>query len=294
MSSGQQGPDAGIRPWQRALYAQDEAALAAGGRPSEDPRSADWIYLVPLQRSSTALLIDPKTAALARALARLCTSVTIAVSTMEQAATLSERLSGASGSLRFLVTRIGARLPLRDAAFDLVVIAGSRDEPHDALREAHRVLGPRGLLAMTVDNAFGLDRLLGRRRSTRGMSLRRWQAELRRTQFAFISVHAPLPSTTGAPLFLIPADAAGALMYFSRHLLPLIDAVSPEVKRTYKLERLAARLAAPLLQVRLIAALIAHFLPGYIVVARRIEQQGDHPSATTDSAGPAMRGLPHS
>lgn len=254
----------------RERYASALRQAAEGALPREDPRSHDWLALLPLSGKQDALVIGIGEGLLPAMLARSCRSVTAVDRSDELAADLMRRcVEMGLQNLRVETTSDIGRI---QGAFDLVVVS---DWPgvgiSELSTELSRLCNPNGTVCFFVANRFSPASFVRSSDARPGMPVatrRGLVGVMSAAGFERPMLFAPLPRPGQIPLFYMPLDHSGAWRYFLRHLFPLFALASPEVKRKHALEYGAAKLAIKVATIFGIEGLLLAFIPGFLILAR--------------------------
>ena len=272
--------------WQSDLYEMAREQLRNGGALREDPRTADWLYFLPLNGSEDALVLGIDWGMVPVLLARACRKVYAVDVDSGRLSFLESRLKEQGiNNVELLFAQGFSGLPFKAASFDLVVagdsVSGFDAEPfRTRLAVARRLLRDGGRLCLHVGNRLGFQRVLkpgiqkGKHPWHTAFGYRR---RLRKAGFGDIQGYAPLPYYNRIPLFYLPLGKRGTLSFFFRNVFPLFEAVSPEVKKAHALEYAVARSAVRVASICRLEALVKIFFSGFFFVSRK---QGEGIRAT--------------
>jgi len=274
-----------------------------------DERRADWAFLADVGRDSACLDIGTGWGAVAIGLSGLCGEVHAIDATWERLRMMVlrrdqeriENLFPAYGGADL-------QFPFPQNSFDLVSLVGVLEwiprwkcdlSPEacqlEALRAARGLLKPRGQVYVAIENRTGYNYIMGRRdhngvrfvslmprvaadivsRAVTGAGYRTYQYTwlgyeklLKRAGFDEIEFYITVPNYRD-PYVYVPMDDPAAQEYFLRELFDTFTLISPERKREYRLEWLAARAALRIGRALPLAALLKWIAPGFGILARK-------------------------
>lgn len=236
-----------------------------------DVRSSDWRFLVELDGHSRVLVLGVGAGVLPLALAETGAAVYVADDDKESLARLLAR--AAERELRNVHATAIVAGAFAAASVDLVAVdpacAPALAQLPEIVSFASGVLKEEGILQLSLPNRLALPGVFASQASARGGTLRSYRRVLRENGFPDCEAYMPLPYYDASPLFLLPVGHPGALRFFLDRLFPLLHAVSPEVKRRYRLPYALARAAVPLLSSLPMAWPIEHIVSGYLILAKR-------------------------
>lgn len=274
--------------WDVAVYQHAQAEIAAGRGLAEDERAADWQYLLPSIRLGAALVLGCGLGTVPVALSRRFAEVHVVDIVPDRTRLLELRaVQHGIENVFPLCVQPGQALPFEDGRFDLVVarsedwtltVRHGRDRRafEIAGRETHRLLAPGGTAYWTVGNRLGYPRLLRPWRAGAGVehTLGGYRRMLAAAGFTDVRFYAPLPSHEGIPLFYLPIGEGAHFEYFFRHLFPLFETVSTEVKRLYGVEYRLAKIAVRAALRLGLARWAGRLSPGFGIIATRDGRAG--------------------
>ena len=271
--------------WDTAFYDYCKAQVASGGTVPEDPRVADWRYLLPLNRDTRALVLGCGWGAVPIALAETCGTVFAADPAWEKIAFLNvRRRQQRIDNLYPVHVRDGLDLPFAGNYFDMVSVRGFQWRAaqsvrvRDVVRRVHGLLREGGIAYLSLGNRLGFQHLFRQGRNGSFMSLHTiygYRRILQAEGFAGICFYAPLPHYEGIPLFYVPLEEAQALNFFFRNLFPLFEMVSPEVKQAHAFQYAVAKMGVRLALLFKLTSLTKGFFPGFSVIAKKATQDMD-------------------
>lgn len=248
--------------WRIAAFERLRTSLRRGERPEEDARSADWKYLLPLQRTDHILVLGCGWGTVAANLAKDCGHVTAVDRDPMRIGHLNARIAedGLSNITAQCLPK-GASWSLQTERYDGVVLHDTWDATcarstgafRCCLQQAHDALKEGGWIWCCGRQRFG----------------RRPHKLLRAAGFEAVEQYAPLPRHEGIPMFYLPLDHRQPIEFFFRNIFPLFEMVSPEVKRTYAKQYVLAKCAARIARMLRLGFAIRWFVPGLCCMAKK-------------------------
>jgi hypothetical protein len=264
--------DDGVKsmPWQEVLYDIMYEHVASGTPLPEDQRSADWRFFLPQRRWKNALVIGGGWGAVPVALAEMCDRVVVLESDPEKVKMLARR--GVNiGNLEPRELPPSWKLHRSAVLYDLISV--SVDHPDGlagVLRFVAGAINERGYLQVQLANRYGFRNVLGLQKSAKHeIGCRRIFKLLHESGYRNVQVYCPLPRVSGVPLFYLPLEHRQSWRSFFQNIFPLFAAVSPEVKRNYRIEYAVAKFCVRLALVLRLEGLAKYIAPGFLVIAQR-------------------------
>lgn len=249
------------------------------GRISENQRSADWKYLLPLNQDSNALVFGSGMGTIPISLAESCSKVYAIDSGWHKIVFLNKRKNQQRVKNLYPIYVNGdLNLPFLDHQFDLITVGefgwkGKKSfQFEDLIQTIDNLLNVDGMLFLSLENRLGFQKFLWRKEEGVFPSLHTivgYKRILQAKGFINVQIYAPLPSPRGTPLFYLPLDDTQALKFFFQHIFPLFEAVSPEVKQSYDFEYFFAKLTVRVAQIFGLICLTKFFVPGFNIIAQK-------------------------
>jgi SAM-dependent methyltransferase/uncharacterized protein YbaR (Trm112 family) len=264
--------------WATALYEYAKARIGRGGTTTEDQRTADWIYLMPLTRETKVVVLGCGLGTVPIVLAKACGKVYAADSSWEKIAYLNvrKRQQGIENLFPVFVRGVSG-LPFPGKCFDLVSVRqfqwGMKPTGFENVAQyVHRLLKDGGTAHFSLGNRLAYQRLLRREKKDPSFPLHTifsYRRMLRAAGFSEIQFYSPLPHHNGIPLFYLPLENKPALDFFFRNIFPLFEMVTPEVKLRYGLEYAVAKVGVRICLFLKLTRFAKVFSPGFCIIAEK-------------------------
>jgi SAM-dependent methyltransferase len=274
-----------------------------------DERRADWMFLADVDENSACLDIGTGWGAVSIGLAGRCGEVHAIDATWERLRMMVLRRDQENiSNLHPVYGGAELGFPFPPGSFNLVSLVGvlewipqwKRDLPPEecqlaALRSVRDMLKPGGQVYVAIENRTGYNYIMGRRdhnnvrfvslmprfaadlvsRAVTGSGYRTYQYTwlgyeklLKRAGFEDVEFYITVPNYRD-PYLYVPLDDPAAQEYFLRELFDTFTLISPERKKEYKVEYLAARAALKIGRALPLAAMLKWITPGFGMLARK-------------------------
>lgn len=265
-------------PWEEFFFEAGKENLLKKGASLEDRRIADWQFLLPVRSGAEALVVGIGLGTLPVALAGSFGRVYAA--------------DTSSSLIDFLKTRkeqqcLEALQPIQvwdlddlrfpQSSLDLISI--NPEEQRGLTKERKftdiidflkEFIAPNGILQLTVGNRFAAQNWFRtRRKNNLRDTLSNYRRVLKKSGFRHLEIYAPLPHFDGIPLFYLPLHSPQVIDFFLKKVLPLMEMVSPEAKRTHAVEYWMSKMFIGIAIRLRLARLIPYFVSGYCIIAHK-------------------------
>lgn len=262
-----------ISSWAEALYEENKHRFQS----SEDlfiqsPRAFDWtLYLLSLETFKSALVVGEDYGSLSLILAELFDHVTVShhnpdVLRLIQARASEEKIT----NLTFI--DISAEDPFRFTphSFDFITVQSVPISIKEMIHAYSPYLKSGGYLRLVLENRWSYKKLLSfKLRSNNTRTFNGYKQILSQNGFQIKEAFFPVPSHVGIPMFYLPVENDPSIRFFLRHIFPLFDAVSPEMKKKYYLEYALAKCTVRLILMTGTIRLLTYFLPGFMIFSEK-------------------------
>lgn len=271
--------DSKFSGWDYLLYNYNRKQLESQGTIEEDQRIADWRYLLPLAENNVALVLGSGLGYVPMALAEKCKRVYAVDSLWENVSFINSRKTQLQKDNLFpVLVEENTELPFAEDYFDIIALrrffwgGGRIKNFRDTIKEVYRLLKIDGIVNLNVENRFSIQNLLSHGRKKKPLYLHTiygYKKILQSQGFYDIQFFAPLPRYDGVPLFYIPLESVQVMNFFFKNIFPLIETVSPEVKRKYAMEYFVAKAGVRLSLLLKLTGLARLFVPGFSIFAKK-------------------------
>ncbi|MDA2912733.1 hypothetical protein MYX77_02020 [Acidobacteriia bacterium AH_259_A11_L15] len=135
-----------------------------------------------------------------------------------------------------------------------------------------------GIVYLSLGNRLAFQHLFRRGKNGSSLPLHTiygYRRILEAEGFSEFQFYAPLPHYDGIPLFYVPLEDTHALNFFLRHIFPLLETVSPEVRRAYAFEYAVAKIGVRLALLFKLTGLAKVFVSGFSIIAKKAARGTD-------------------